>query len=136
MVTLAWGVDQAIAGIVINMASIGVVRFLSSITFANEPGGSISQSPPLENLPTVSLPLARVVLEPVGEAGVPFVSAWARLLTGLLTDVSVATVLGLPCVTTLTGAAAAVSAIRAVREEALDVRPLQDYHSRSTQTQQ
>ncbi|MBS42306.1 MAG: ABC transporter permease [Nocardioides sp.] len=95
VVTLAWGVDQAIAGIVINMASIGVVRFLSSITFANEPGGSISQSPPLENLPTVSLPLARVVLEPVGEAGVPFVSAWARLLTGLLTDVSVATVLGL-----------------------------------------
>ena len=48
----------------------------------------------------------------------------------------IATVLGLPCVTTLTGAAAAVSAIRAVREEALDVRPLQDYHSRSTQTQQ
>ena len=48
----------------------------------------------------------------------------------------IATVLGLPCVTTLTGAAAAVSAIRAVREEALDVRPLQDYHSRIAQTQQ
>ncbi len=47
----------------------------------------------------------------------------------------IATVLGLPCVTTLTGAAAAVSAIRAVREEALGVRPLQDYHSRVAETQ-
>jgi carbamoyl-phosphate synthase large subunit len=39
----------------------------------------------------------------------------------------IATVLGIPCVTTLTGAAATVSAIRALRDEALDVRPLQDY---------
>ncbi len=33
-----------------------------------------------------------------------------------------------PCVTTMTGAAAAVQAIRALRTEPLDVRPLQDYH--------
>ncbi len=41
----------------------------------------------------------------------------------------IATVLGVPCVTTLTGAAATVSAIRALRGEALDVRPLQEYHA-------
>ena len=46
----------------------------------------------------------------------------------------IATVLGVPCVTTLTGAAAAVSAIRALREEALDVRPLQDYHAELVQS--
>lgn len=95
VVTLAWGVDQAIAGIVINMAAIGVVRFLSSITFANEEGGSISQSPTLENLPTVSLPGTSWLLDPLGDAGVPFLSAWARLLTGLVTDVSVGTIIGL-----------------------------------------
>jgi carbamoyl-phosphate synthase large subunit len=33
-----------------------------------------------------------------------------------------------PCVTTMTGAAAAVQAIRALRTEPLDVRPLQEYH--------
>ena len=33
-----------------------------------------------------------------------------------------------PCMTTMTGAAAAVQAIRALRTEPLDVRPLQDYH--------
>ena len=46
----------------------------------------------------------------------------------------IATVLCLPCVTTLTGAAATVSAIRALREETLDVRPLQDYHAEPART--
>jgi carbamoyl-phosphate synthase large subunit len=34
-----------------------------------------------------------------------------------------------PCITTLTGASAAVEAIRAVRAHALDVRAIQDYHA-------
>jgi carbamoyl-phosphate synthase large subunit len=34
-----------------------------------------------------------------------------------------------PCITTLTGAAAAVSAIRALREEGVSVRALQDYYA-------
>jgi carbamoyl-phosphate synthase large subunit len=34
-----------------------------------------------------------------------------------------------PCITTLTGAAAAVQAIKALRAEALDVRSLQEYHA-------
>jgi carbamoyl-phosphate synthase large subunit len=36
---------------------------------------------------------------------------------------------GVPCITTLTGAAAAVAAIRAVRSEAPEVRALQDYYA-------
>jgi carbamoyl-phosphate synthase large subunit len=36
---------------------------------------------------------------------------------------------GVPCITTLTGAAAAVSGIRAMKNEALTVRSLQQYHS-------
>jgi carbamoyl-phosphate synthase large subunit len=35
----------------------------------------------------------------------------------------------IPCITTLTGASAAVEAIRALRGEALDVHALQDYHA-------
>ncbi len=37
---------------------------------------------------------------------------------------------GVPCITTLTGAAATVSAIRALRDESLEVRALQDCHVR------
>jgi carbamoyl-phosphate synthase large subunit len=36
---------------------------------------------------------------------------------------------GVPCITTLTGASAAVSAIRAMRDHVPDVRALQDYHA-------
>lgn len=36
---------------------------------------------------------------------------------------------GVPCITTITGAAAAVDAIRALRDEGLDVRALQDYYA-------
>ncbi len=43
----------------------------------------------------------------------------------------IAMMLSVPCVTTLTGAAATVSAIRALRNEELAVRPLQDYHART-----
>jgi len=38
---------------------------------------------------------------------------------------------GVPCITTLTGGSAAVAAIRALGQEALDVRSLQDYHAGS-----
>ena len=34
-----------------------------------------------------------------------------------------------PCITTLTGAAAAVNAIRALQTEGLTVRSLQEYHA-------
>ena len=46
-----------------------------------------------------------------------------------LTVRRIAMTLGVPCVTTLTGAAATVSAIKALRAEKLDVRPLQEYHA-------
>ncbi|HXH24067.1 MAG TPA: carbamoyl-phosphate synthase large subunit, partial [Vicinamibacterales bacterium] len=40
-----------------------------------------------------------------------------------------ATMAQVPCITTLTGASAAVMAIRALRQQALTVRSLQDYHA-------
>jgi carbamoyl-phosphate synthase large subunit len=36
---------------------------------------------------------------------------------------------GVPCITTLTGAAATVAAIEALRERGIDVRSLQEYHA-------
>jgi carbamoyl-phosphate synthase large subunit len=42
---------------------------------------------------------------------------------------SVAMLQGVPAITTLTGAAAAVSAIAALRSEGLTVKSLQEYHA-------
>jgi len=41
---------------------------------------------------------------------------------------------GVPCITTLTAAAAAVSAIRALKSESLSVRAIQEYHAEKTQS--
>jgi carbamoyl-phosphate synthase large subunit len=41
---------------------------------------------------------------------------------------------GVPCITTLTGAAAAVNAIKALRSEGLTVRALQEYHAEIAKT--
>ena len=46
-----------------------------------------------------------------------------------LTVRRIAMMLGVPCITTLTGADATVNAIRAMRSEALSVKPLQEYHA-------
>jgi carbamoyl-phosphate synthase large subunit len=47
----------------------------------------------------------------------------------------VAMMQGVPCITTLTGASAAVAAIRALRTQELGVRALQDYHAQQTAPQ-
>ena len=44
----------------------------------------------------------------------------------------VAMMQGVPCITTLTGGAATVSAIKALREQGLEVRSLQEYHGTVT----
>ncbi|MEV8267514.1 ABC transporter permease [Microbacterium sp. NPDC076911] len=93
LLTQTFGIDQAISGIVINMMAIGIVRFLSSVTFANEPGGSISQSPTLEQLPLLTFPGAEQVLEPLSSAGILFLSDAANITLGLLTNVSYGTLI-------------------------------------------
>jgi carbamoyl-phosphate synthase large subunit len=47
----------------------------------------------------------------------------------------VAMMQGVPCITTLTGASAAVAAIRALRTDAFEVRALQDYYAESAGTE-
>ena len=40
---------------------------------------------------------------------------------------------GIPCITTMTGAAAAVDAVRALKARELDVRSLQEYYMAAAQ---
>lgn len=96
--TVTFGIDQTISGLAINLASLGVVRFLSSLTFVDEPGGSISQSPQLDELPTLSIPGMGLVLDPVVDAGIPILSDLAGVIVGVTTNVSVFTILALACV--------------------------------------
>ncbi|MEO7665357.1 MAG: ABC transporter permease, partial [Candidatus Limnocylindrales bacterium] len=56
VLSISFGVDQAIAGLSLGLLAAGLTRFLASLTFAALPGGSITTSPPTPDLATVSVP--------------------------------------------------------------------------------
>lgn len=92
VLAVGFGVDQAIAGLSLGLLAAGLTRFLSSITFAVAPGGSITTSPPVPDIPAVSLPGAEALLGPAERTGLPILSDAAAVVLGLVTDVSVLTI--------------------------------------------
>ena len=98
ILSISFGVDQAISGLALNLLAAGVTRFLSSITFATLPGGSITTSPATPDLPAVGVPPVDVLLGPVERAGIPVLSDAAAVVLGFLTEVSVLTVVAVALV--------------------------------------
>jgi len=92
LLSVTFGVDQAISGLSLNLLAAGLTRFLSTITFATVTGGSVTTSPPVPDFPSLSLPGVEVLLSPIDRAGVPILSDAAAVALGLLTDVSVLTI--------------------------------------------
>jgi len=91
LLTVTFGVDQAISGLSLGLLAAGLTRFLSSITFATVPGGSITTSPRVPDIATVSVPGAEALLGPAEGAAIPILSDAAAVVLGLVTDVSVLT---------------------------------------------
>lgn len=54
--TVTFKVDHIVSGVAINILAPGVVRFLSSELFVNYSGGSITQSPSISGLGTITVP--------------------------------------------------------------------------------
>ena len=98
LMTVTFGIDQAISGLSINLLAAGAARFLSSVVFPRYPNGSISQSPQVDQIGTVDLPLAEVMLGPLVDSGIPVVTEAASVLLGLTTEVSWFTVLAVALV--------------------------------------
>ena len=92
LLSVTFGVDQAISGLSLNLLAAGLTRFLSSIAFVGVPGASIATSPPVPDFATVSVPGIDALLSPAERAGFPVLSDAAAVILGLLTDVSVLTI--------------------------------------------
>lgn len=92
LLSVTFGVDQAISGLSLNLLAAGLTRFLSSIAFVGVSGGSITTSPPVPDIPAVSVPGVEALLTPVEGAGVPILSDAAAVILGLLTEVSILTI--------------------------------------------
>lgn len=54
--TVTFNVDHIVSGVAINILGLGAMRFLSSIVYTPETGGSVVQSPPVQGIGTISLP--------------------------------------------------------------------------------
>jgi simple sugar transport system permease protein len=56
LATVTFNVDHIVSGVAINILGLGAMRFLSSIVYTEETGGSVIQSPPVEGVSNVDLP--------------------------------------------------------------------------------
>lgn len=92
LATVTFNVDHIVSGVSITILAGGVARYLSSFTFGKLPGGGVTQSPLLPTLPDFTVPGADS-LKGLEDRHWFFVSDLAGIVRGLLTDVSVLTII-------------------------------------------
>ncbi|MFI1222676.1 MULTISPECIES: ABC transporter permease [unclassified Streptomyces] len=97
--TVTFGVDHIISGIAINILALGFTTYFAKLWFntgeAAAKGGSPKQSPPAEDITTVTLPGVSDWLHSVEQHHWFFVSDVAGVVGGLITNVSVLTLVAL-----------------------------------------
>ncbi len=93
--TVVFNVDHIVSGVAINILALGATQFLSNAYFAGRDGGSTKQSPTVDPLGTVSVPLVGDPLVSLEAHHWLLVSDVAGILRGLLTNLSWITVLAL-----------------------------------------
>lgn len=93
--TVIFGVDHIVSGVAINVIAPGATSFLATKTFAGKPGGGPTQSPPIEALPRIGIPGIGSPLETLEAKNWFLLSDAAGIAKGLLTSVSVVTVLAI-----------------------------------------
>lgn len=91
VLTVKIGIDQAVSGLAINLIAAGAARYLSGIYFPPV-GGDRTVSPPVETLPTFTVPFVADFFKSIDEKNIFFVSNVSGLLYGITRDLSVVTV--------------------------------------------
>ncbi|MFF5726061.1 ABC transporter permease [[Kitasatospora] papulosa] len=95
VITVTFGVNHIVSGVAINILAVGVTRYLSNFTFAEEPGGSSKQSPRLEEIDKITVPGLSDWMQDLQEHHWFFVSDLAGIIGGLVTGLSLLTVVAL-----------------------------------------
>ena len=93
LATVTFGVDHIVSGVALNILALGVAKYLAVRFFAPLPGGGPTQSPPLETLPSVSVPGLSPFLFDLEQKHWFFISDVAGILRALCTNMNVVTVL-------------------------------------------
>ena len=95
LATVTFGVDHIVSGVAINILGLGVTQFLSVVALEGTPGGGESQSPPIDDITRVGIPWISDPLLTLQKKEWFLASDLAGITRGLLTDVSMLTVVAL-----------------------------------------
>ena len=98
LATVTFNVDHIISGVAINILGLGATQYLAALTFVGMPGGGETQSPRIPPIGRVSVPGLSGALGAVEARGWFLVADLAGVLRGLVTDVSLLTVVAVALV--------------------------------------
>ena len=91
--TVTFGVDHIVSGVAINIIALGAVQYLAQLAFTGVPGGGQTQSPTIDDLPTISI---SAISDPLGDLEAKHwfvVSDVASVLRALTSNLSILTIL-------------------------------------------
>ncbi|GAA3221260.1 MULTISPECIES: ABC transporter permease [unclassified Streptomyces] len=95
--TVTFGVDHIVSGVAVNLLALGITQYMAKLFFsegdAAEAGGNPKQSPPADSLPQIDIPGLSDGLQSLQNHHWFLVSDVAGILGGLVTNLSVVTVL-------------------------------------------
>lgn len=91
--TVIFGVDHIVSGVAINIISLGVVQYLAVLAFTGVPGGGQTQSPRVDNLPSLTIAPVADRLGEVENKDWFFVSDVAAVLRALTSNLSFLTII-------------------------------------------
>ncbi|MCP9957600.1 MULTISPECIES: ABC transporter permease [Streptomyces] len=95
VMTVTFNVNHIVSGVAINILALGATQYLSNFTFAEAAGGSSKQSPPIEAIDRITVPGLSEWLGDLQAEHWFLVSDLAGLLGGLVTNLSLLTVVAL-----------------------------------------
>ncbi|MFE3325298.1 ABC transporter permease [Streptomyces sp. NPDC059176] len=95
VITVTFNVNHIVSGVAVNILAVGLTQYLSNFTFANAEGGSSKQSPRIDRITDITIPGLSDGLADVQAKHWFFVSDLAGVLGGLVTNLSVLTVVAL-----------------------------------------
>ncbi len=94
LATVIFGVDHIVSGVAINLLGAGTGSYLAVRTFTGLEGGGPTQSPPLDQLPFLSVPGLGDWLLGIEKSGTWLLADLAGILRALTTNVNALTIIG------------------------------------------
>lgn len=95
LATVTFAVDQIVSGVAINILAVGLTQFLAAELFTGVPGGGGTQSPRIDTMGSITLPVISTVAGNVADQGWFLISDLAGVIAGLTTNVSYVTIMAI-----------------------------------------